>query len=144
MADIIALVGLPMALAWGIASALGVEELFDTRVILMSTTATAIYWIVVALLAVHFAVNRSASIVVSPSEILYRVGRVPGRARVVERQGSVTISIETREDPIAESDAGRSIEHTTLSIRGSYGGAIVIDDLSEGDARRVKLLVEAC
>ncbi len=142
IADIFAVFALPLALGWGGASALGVEEIFDIRVIPMSTTATVIYWAVVALLAAHFVANRSVLLVVGPSEITCRVGRVPGRVRVVERQGSVTVSIETREDAIAETSAGQSIDHTTLSIRGAYGGVIVIDDLSEDDARRVEALFE--
>ncbi len=143
-ADVIAVFGLPMAVVWGVASALGVEEVSaDLKVIPMSMLATAIYWTVVALLTAHFVFNRGASLIVTPSEIRFQLGRVPGRPQVVERSGSVSTSIETREDPIAESDAtGRTPDRTTLSIWGSQGVRIVIDDLSEDDAGRVKALIE--
>ncbi len=140
--DVVASFALPVASAWGIASAAGLDAISDMKVIPMSPLATVVYWAVVALFTVHFVFNRRASLVVRPSEILYQLGRVPGRVRAVDRQGSVLVSIETREDPIAESDAaGRTPDRTTLSIRGRRG-RIDIDDLSEDDARRVSALIE--
>ncbi len=54
------------------------------------------------------------------------------------------IFIETPKGPIAESEvAGRTPDHATLTIRGSGGARIVIDDLTEHDAHLVKTTIEA-
>ncbi len=143
LVDIVACFVVPFATAWGIASAVGLEELSDVKVIGMSLEVTVVYWSVLVLLVTHLVFNRTASLSVTASQVVYRIGRMPGRVRVVERTGPLSISMETREDPIAESDAsGRTPDRTLLTIHVWGGPRIVIDDLSEDNAILVKDLLE--
>lgn len=140
--DIVAAVVLPLAAVWGIASALGAEEIAGMRVLAMPPLATAIYWAIVAGPSLHFVLNRGASLHLTPETIAYRVGRWPGRTRTVERPGA-RVSIHTRENQLAETNAGRPIEETTLTIQTDRAPPLRIDDLSEADAQQVRRLIDA-
>jgi hypothetical protein len=140
--DIAGFVVVPLAVIWGAASALGAEEILDMRVIPMSAIAAAIYWTVVAGLALHLALNRTASLRIEPGKIHYRGGRVLARQRTLDSSGGVRVQIDTREDAIAESfPDGRSPSTTTLQITAPPQAPIVITDLSEESAREVERLV---
>lgn len=140
--DIFGFVVVPIAGIWGIASAIGMEEILDRRVIPMSPLATAIFWTVVVGLALHLAFNRTASLKIEREKIHYRGGRVLARQRTLDRSSGIRVLIDTREDAIAESlPDGRTPSTTTLRITAPSQTPIVIKDLSEESARAVERLV---
>ncbi len=139
--DVILAFAAPLMAAWGVASALGWEQLDEMKVVAMSPLVTAGFWSTWALFLAHLLVNRGAQLTATTEQVSYRVGRIPGRTRAVGRSG-LCISVDTHEDPIAEADAaGRSADRTVLRIHGT-GGRITIDDLSRDAAFRVKRLLE--
>ena len=139
LVDIFAWVALPMAAAWGIGSALGRETVLGMRVLPMSWTVTGVFWTVIAVVGLHLAFNRGVQISIDGARISYAYMVVPPVRRSWRRDQLQGISVETREDALAESGPdGRTPRDSCLRVCFRDAAPLVIRGLSHEDAEKVR------
>lgn len=136
--DIIIVFVLPFMLMIGISELLGYKELFGRiEIIQLNLTARVIFWSLVAVMVLHLFKNRIAVLKISNARLLYKKGVIPGVKINVPLSDISSASVESYEDPIAESSIGIDNTEYRLVITFTKGKKKKIKGLSEKDANQL-------
>jgi hypothetical protein len=141
MLDLLLLVMVPMSITYGIASASGAEEIFDSRVIPMNLLATVIFWSIVLLLTLHLIFNRANRLEISAEGVHYKNGRFPAITHSFTMRTISNVEVKEKEDNFAESPTGQDLTTHPLYINCTSGKRIRIKGLSQDDALLIRDLV---
>jgi len=133
---------IPMSSIWAIGSAMGKEEIIGLRVLPMSLMATVLLWSCIALMSLHVLFNQSSKLVINAHQLSYRKRAFPPISKTIPLNAVASITLEEKDDPIAESSGNMTPTICKLTIHSGTGKRIRIRGLSMEDMETVRDLIE--
>lgn len=141
--DIVFLFLLPITLVYGVSEYLGYKEVLGGfEIVSLNATARSVLWVLVSLMSLQLIFNRRVTLLVSNTSFVYKKGFIPGKKIDSPLTDVTSISIESYEDPIAESPTGTDITDYRVVIIFRNGRKKKIKGLSEEDAKRIEILLQ--
>lgn len=130
---------LPMLLIYGISEFLGYKEVLGCfEIVELSLSVRFLIWMIILVLSIQLIFNRIVLLRISDTSLEYKKGIIPRKIINSSLSDVTNLSIESYEDPIAESPTGTDITDYRVVFSLRAGNKKKIKGLSEEDAKRIK------